>query len=67
MTAARSAAFSAPAFITPSGNLKPSEADKNVWKRLNEACIIMGLENLDNLIITPNKEYYSQVDDRLLL
>tara|TARA_S200002703_G_C3802892_1_gene248270 strand:- start:7054 stop:7494 length:441 start_codon:yes stop_codon:yes gene_type:complete len=51
----------------PSGNLKPSEADKKVWKRLNEACIIMGLENLDNLIITPNKEYYSQVDDRLLL
>jgi len=51
----------------PSGSLKPSDADIRVWQQLNKACNIMNMENLDNLIITPNNGYYSQMDSGLIL
>lgn len=55
---------SAAAIITvhnhPSGNTQPSAEDQEIWKRLNSAGKIIGIEVLDNLIITPQGNYYSQ-------
>ena len=55
---------SAAAIITvhnhPSGNTQPSAEDEKVWKQLSEAGRIIGIEVLDNLIITPQGGYYSE-------
>jgi len=55
---------SAAAIITvhnhPSENMKPSMEDERVWKGLNQAGEIIGIEVLDNLIITPQGVYYSE-------
>ena len=42
----------------PSGNLEPSEGDKDVTDRLIQACGIMQIEVTDHLIISENS-YYS--------
>ena len=49
----------------PSGNLMPSEADKTLTRKLNDACVICDINLIDHLIITDNK-YYSFKDDGLL-
>jgi len=49
----------------PSGNLKPSEADKTITKKLKEASEILDLVLLDHLIISKDN-YYSFTDDGLL-
>lgn len=36
----------------PSGNLKPSEADMSITKRLKEACTILDIQLLDHVILT---------------
>lgn len=46
----------------PSGNLKPSEADRNLTKRIDEGCKILGIKLNDHLIIG-NNEYYSFVEN----
>lgn len=55
---------SAAAIITvhnhPSGNTEPSAEDRGIWKRLNEAGGIIGIGVLDNVIITPQGDYYSE-------
>jgi len=55
---------SAAAIITvhnhPSENMKPSVEDEKIWKRLDEAGEIIGIEVLDNIIITPQGNYYSE-------
>jgi len=55
---------SAAAIITvhnhPSGNTQPSVEDEKIWKRLNEAGKIIGIKVLDNIIITPQGDYYSE-------
>ena len=38
----------------PSGNLKPSQADLDVTKRLCNSGSILGLEVLDHIIVTKN-------------
>jgi DNA repair protein RadC len=47
----------------PSGNLKPSESDTKVTKKLKNACEIMDIQLLDHLIITPEEAYFSFADN----
>lgn len=49
----------------PSGNLKPSQQDVNVTKKLVEAGRVLDLHVLDHLIIT-NKSFYSFGDEGLI-
>jgi DNA repair protein RadC len=44
----------------PSGSLKPSKEDSEIWRRLNEAGEILGVDVVDHLIITPDKKLYSE-------
>ena len=46
----------------PSGSLKPSLADKNMYTKIKEAAILLDIKYLDNLIIT-SKGKYSFVDE----
>ena len=46
----------------PSGNLKPSEADKTITKSLVAGGHILDLKVLDHLIVTP-RSYYSFADE----
>ena len=43
----------------PGGLAKPSGADEVVWDRLIKAGEIIGIEVMDNIIITPGGAYYS--------
>ncbi|MDQ0595424.1 DNA repair protein RadC [Chryseobacterium ginsenosidimutans] len=49
----------------PSGNLKPSSADLNIVKKLNESCKFMDITLFDSIIIT-KENYMSFADERLL-
>jgi len=49
----------------PSGNLKPSDADIRLTKRLHEAAAIMDLSMLDHLIIA-HTGYFSFADEGLI-
>lgn len=49
----------------PSGNLKPSESDKTITKRLKDAGALLDLVLLDHLIIT-KVDYYSFKDNGLM-
>jgi DNA repair protein RadC len=49
----------------PSGNIKPSEEDKDITNRLIQACKIMRTPVLDHVIITEHS-YYSFKDSGLL-
>jgi DNA repair protein RadC len=49
----------------PSGNLKPSSADLNIVKKLNESCKLMDITLFDSIIIT-KESYMSFADDGLL-
>jgi len=55
---------SAAAIITvhnhPSGNTQPSVEDEKIWRLLSRAGETIGIKVLDNLIITPQGNYYSQ-------
>lgn len=46
----------------PSGNLRPSDADKEITKKLKAAGNVLDVKVLDHLIITETK-YYSFVDE----
>ena len=46
----------------PSGNLRPSRADNELTKRVQEATRILNIRLLDHLIIT-DKRYYSYMDE----
>ncbi|MCC6837884.1 MAG: JAB domain-containing protein [Bacteroidia bacterium] len=49
----------------PSGNLKPSEADKTITKNIKEAGRLMEIPLLDHIIIT-SEGYFSFADEGLL-
>ncbi len=49
----------------PSGNLKPSEADHAITKKIKEALGILNINLLDSLIIT-DTEYFSFADEGYL-
>lgn len=44
----------------PGGDPSPAQEDKETWQRLKQAGEIIGIEVLDNLIITPNGKFYSE-------
>jgi DNA repair protein RadC len=46
----------------PSGNLKPSEADRQITRKLKEACVLLDITLIDHLIITKTG-YYSFADE----
>jgi len=47
----------------PSGQLKPSEADKSLTKKIKKAAQFFDIIVLDHLIIAPNGNYYSFADN----
>lgn len=49
----------------PSGNLQPSEADKELTQRLKNAGELIGINVLDHLIINCER-YYSFADEHLI-
>lgn len=49
----------------PSGNLKPSQDDLKVTKKLKESCSLLDITLLDHLIITKD-DYYSFADKGIL-
>jgi len=49
----------------PSGNLKPSNADKNVTYKITEAARFFDIVVSDHIIVS-NEGYYSFADDGLL-
>ncbi|MUP46523.1 DNA repair protein [Gramella sp. BOM4] len=50
----------------PSGNLKPSQADKMLTQKIKTACKYFDINLLDHLILTPDGEYYSFADEGML-
>lgn len=50
----------------PSGNLKPSEADLSITKRIKEAAKLLEFNIIDHIIINPENQYYSMGDEGLL-
>ncbi len=49
----------------PSGNLKPSRADEELTRKINEAAKFHDITVLDHLILT-SEQYYSFADEGLL-
>lgn len=49
----------------PSGNLKPSEADKHITNKIKEAGKLLDIRLLDHIILT-DESYFSFADDALI-
>jgi len=47
----------------PSGDPDPSEDDRRLWKTLEEACRLLGIRLLDNIVIGADR-YYSSAESR---
>jgi len=47
----------------PSGNLEPSETDRQITNKLKNACNFMDIALLDHLILTPGERYISFADE----
>jgi DNA repair protein RadC len=58
--------FCIPAHNHPSGNLIPSDNDRNITMRIKEASHYMDLTLLDHLIITSEGEYFSMTDNGVI-
>ncbi len=50
----------------PSGNIKPSEIDLELTKRIHQASQLLEIKLLDHIIITPDGAYYSFADEGTL-
>lgn len=50
----------------PSGNLKPSEADKCLTQKIKDAGSLLDIKLLDHLILTPDGDYFSFADEGIL-
>jgi len=50
----------------PSSNLQPSAADKEITRKIQEACKLLDITLLDHLIIVPEAAYFSFADEGLL-
>lgn len=50
----------------PSGNIKPSEADINITKKIKNAAALMDISLLDHIIVA-EKSYFSFADEGLLV
>ena len=49
----------------PSANLKPSDADIAITKKIRDAAKLMDITLLDHLIISPEEKYFSMSDECL--
>ena len=47
----------------PSGNLKPSEADLSITKKIKEGGRQLDITVLDHIILTPDDMYYSFAEE----
>ena len=50
----------------PSGNLKPSDADISITRKVNDAAKMLDIQLLDHLILSPEDKYYSMSDEGLM-
>ncbi|RYC50416.1 JAB domain-containing protein [Flagellimonas olearia] len=50
----------------PSGNLKPSQQDRQLTEKIRKAAELFDIKVLDHLIIVPEGGYFSFADDGLL-
>jgi DNA repair protein RadC len=50
----------------PSGNLQPSIQDKEITKKIQQACKLLDITMLDHLIVVPEASYFSFADEGLL-
>jgi DNA repair protein RadC len=50
----------------PSGNVNPSESDRRITQKINEAGKILDIQLLDHLVILPIEGYYSFADEGTL-
>lgn len=50
----------------PSGDITPSDQDKQLTKRVFEAGKVLGIELMDHLIVSPNDTYFSFKEEDLL-
>ena len=50
----------------PSGNLQPSIQDKEITRKIVEACKLLDIVFLDHLILVPQEAYFSFADEGLL-
>jgi DNA repair protein RadC len=50
----------------PSGNLRPSEADIKLTRKIKEGAAYLEIALLDHLIITPEEEYFSFADEGII-
>lgn len=51
----------------PSGNKQPSVQDKEITRKINDACKLLDISLIDHLIIVPDAgDYYSFMDEGLL-
>ena len=50
----------------PSGNLKPSESDVELTKKINNAGLLLEIKLLDHLILSPEGVYFSFADEGIL-
>ena len=50
----------------PSGNIQPSDTDKNLTKVIYEAGKLFSISLLDHIIITADKSYFSFADEGIL-
>jgi len=50
----------------PSGNTQPSDPDKRITDKIQNACQIMEINFLDHLIIVPEGNYLSFADEGML-
>ena len=50
----------------PSNNLRPSQADIKVTKKIKEAAKFFDIAVLDHIIMTPDEGYYSFADEGML-
>lgn len=50
----------------PSGNTRPSDADKRITHKVKDALKLFEITLLDHIIVTPNDGYFSMADEGLL-
>lgn len=50
----------------PSGNLKPSESDLTITRKVKDSGALMDIQLLDHLIIIPEGRYYSMADEGII-
>jgi len=50
----------------PSGNVRPSESDITITRKIKESGIVMDIQLLDHLIVVPEGNYYSMGDEGIV-